>query len=70
MYAIRSYYAKTPHEGRAIVEVTESQNMLINNCYQQVPADIFLKVDESDVIWGNNFMNLVKEPILKISTKE
>ncbi len=61
---------KTPHEGRAIVEVTESQNMLINNCYQQVPADIFLKVDESDVIWGNNFMNLVKEPILKISTKD
>lgn len=54
---------KTPHEGRAIIEVSDSKNMLINNCYQQVPADIFLKVDQSDVTWGNNFMQLVKEPI-------
>lgn len=61
---------KAPHEGRAIVEVSESKNILINNCFQKVPADIFLKVDESEVTWGSNYMNLVKEPIQKASTNQ
>ncbi|PTN10523.1 glycoside hydrolase family 28 protein [Mangrovibacterium marinum] len=54
---------KTPHEKSAIVAVRESKNILLNNCYLPIPADIFLLIDQSDVIWGNNFLKLVREPI-------
>lgn len=52
--------AKVPLSGQAIVEIDKTDNVLINNCFQVTPADIFCKITNSNVIWGNNFMNNVK----------
>lgn len=52
-----------PLADQAIVEVKESKSVLVNNCFQTVPADVFLQTDDSDVVWGTNFMNAVKQGI-------
>lgn len=57
--------SNSPLPNQAIVEVNASKNVLVNNCIQLVPADVFLRTDNNDVLWGNNFMNSVKQAIVK-----
>lgn len=52
--------SKTPLVGQAIVEMDNVQNGFINNCFQLVQADLFAKITNSKIIWGNNFLNNVK----------
>lgn len=52
--------AKEPLSKQAIIELRKVDNALINNCFQLTPADIFCKITDSNVVWGNNFMNNVK----------
>ncbi|WP_340114624.1 glycoside hydrolase family 28 protein [Maribellus mangrovi] len=54
-----------PLEKKAIVEIDSSTQVLINNCFQMVPADIFAKITKSKVLIGDNYLNLVKQPYLK-----
>lgn len=56
--------SKKPVSNQPIIELANTKNIFINNCYQMVPADIFYKSTDSEVIWGNNFMNNVKTPTL------
>ncbi|GGA82218.1 polygalacturonase [Flavobacterium palustre] len=58
--------SKKPLQNQPIIKVTDSKNVLLNNCFQRVPADVFLEFKNSEVIQGNNFLSLVKEPIRKI----
>ncbi|MDR0412801.1 MAG: glycoside hydrolase family 28 protein [Dysgonamonadaceae bacterium] len=53
--------SKSPLKGQAIIELDKVENILVNNCFQPVPADIFCKPVDSNVIWGNNFLDNVKE---------
>ncbi|WP_163716040.1 glycoside hydrolase family 28 protein [Mangrovibacterium lignilyticum] len=62
---LNDIHSKSPLADQAILTIEDSQNLLINNCYQKVPADVFLKVDESEIIWGTNFMDQVKQAIQK-----
>lgn len=57
--------SKTPIENQAIVEMKNITNSLINNCFQITPADIFCSSQQSDLIWGNNFMQNVKDQYIK-----
>ena len=56
--------SKAPLANQPVVELTKVDNVLVNNCFQLVPTDVFCKVTNSRVIWGNNFMNNVKTPRL------
>lgn len=55
---------KSPIAGQAVVEVNSCANVLVNACYQAVPTDIFYKGQSDGVVWGANFFNLVKQPLL------
>jgi polygalacturonase len=57
--------SKAPLPNQAIVELNQVDNVLINNCFQLAPADIFCKAKESKVVWGANFMNNVKTESIK-----
>ncbi|GAB6012980.1 glycoside hydrolase family 28 protein [Viscerimonas tarda] len=57
--------SKAPLEDKAIVELTNSDNVLINNCFQIVPANLFCAATNSKIIWGNNFFNNVKNYIVE-----
>jgi len=52
--------SSAPVENQAIVELDNTSNVLINNCFQIAPADLFLKSKASKYIWGNNFLQNVK----------
>lgn len=57
--------SSAPLPNQAIIELDKVDNTLINNCFQLVPADIFCKTKDSNVIWGNNFLKNVKTEIQK-----
>jgi len=57
--------SSVPLPNQAIIELEKVDNTLINNCFQLVPADIFCKTKDSNVIWGNNFLKNVKTEIVK-----
>ncbi|SHG03564.1 Polygalacturonase [Dysgonomonas macrotermitis] len=52
--------SKAPLAGQPIVELNNVTNGLINNCFQITPADVFCKEVNSQIIWGNNFLDNVK----------
>ena len=52
-----------PVKNQPIIKISNSENVLINNCFQNKKADVFLEKDNSKVIMGNNFLDLVKEPV-------
>lgn len=52
--------ARNPLVGQAVLEVNNSQNVFINNCFQVMPADVFCRIKGSTVIWGNNYPQNVK----------
>ena len=54
--------SKAPLSNQPIVELNNVSNILINNCFQLTPADIFCQIKNSNVIWGNNFLSNVKTP--------
>jgi polygalacturonase len=51
---------KAPLANQAVIELNKVNNVLIHNCFQLTPADIFCKMNDSTVVWGNNFLNNVK----------
>lgn len=51
--------SKNPIEGQAVIEIKDTKNIFINNCFPIVKTPIFCKSQNSHVIWGNNFMNNV-----------
>lgn len=51
--------SKAPIAGQAVVELKNTNNAFINNCFPIVKTDVFSKITDSNVIWGNNFMNNV-----------
>jgi polygalacturonase len=52
---------KAPLPNQPIIELTNVDNVFINNCFQLVPADVFCKAENSRVVWGNNFLGNVKQ---------
>jgi Endopolygalacturonase len=52
--------SKYPLPNQAVVEVENAKNVLINNCFQVNPTDLFYKSTNSEIILGNNFMQHVK----------
>ena len=50
-----------PIKNEPIIEINASSQILINNCYQMVPADIFSKITNSEVLFGKNFLDQVKQ---------
>lgn len=50
-----------PIKNEPIIEINASSQVLINNCYQIVPADIFSKITNSEVLFGKNFLDQVKQ---------
>lgn len=58
---INNIRSKAPLKNQAIVEMTNTENAFIDNCFQIAPADLFLKSKNSQLIWGNNFLNNVKK---------
>jgi polygalacturonase len=52
--------SKSPLSDQPVIELDNVENVLINNCFQISGADIFYTVKNSNVIWGNNFMQNVK----------
>lgn len=55
--------SKFPKKNQPIISVLKSRNILIYNCFQKKPVDVFIKKDSSTVLLGNNFFDFVKEPI-------
>ncbi len=60
---LNSISSKLPVLGQPVIQVSTSENILINNCFQKEPAEVFLEKDASPVVMGNNFLHLVKEPV-------
>lgn len=54
-----------PLPNQAIIEIDSSRQVLINNCYQLVPADVFTQITNSQVLFGTNFLDLVKQAKLE-----
>jgi len=52
--------SSAPLPDQPIVELSYVDNAFITNCYPAVPTNIFSKIANSKVVWGNNFMNNVK----------
>lgn len=57
--------SKQPIAGQAVVEIENTKNAFVNNCFPIVATDIFLQSKGSEIVWGNNFMNNAKEPHIK-----
>jgi polygalacturonase len=64
-FVLENVRSSTPLPNQAIIELIQTENVLVNNCFQLVPADFFCKTKGSDVIWGNNFLKNVKTEIIK-----
>ena len=54
-----------PIAGEAIIEINSSTQVLINNCFQMVPADVFAKISASKVLKGTNYLGQVKQPFIQ-----
>lgn len=52
--------SKKPISAQAILEIENTENVLINNCFPLEQTDVFCKTTDSKVIWGNNIMDNVK----------
>ncbi len=57
--------SKAPLDDQPVVQLTNSDNILINNCFQITPANIFCASENSNIIWGNNYFNNVKNYIVE-----
>jgi len=51
--------SKKPLANYPVITFENVKNALINNCFQITPANVFYSAKNSEVIWGNNFMNNV-----------
>ncbi|GHT38065.1 polygalacturonase [Bacteroidia bacterium] len=51
---------KAPLPSQAVIELEKVDNVLVNNSFQLVPTDVFLKTTNSKIVWGSNFLNNVK----------
>jgi polygalacturonase len=51
---------KAPLANQPIIELTNVNNAFITNCFQITPADVFYKAENSQIVWGSNFLNNVK----------
>lgn len=49
-----------PLPAQAVIELENTENVLVNNCFQQEKTDVFCCSAKSKIIWGNNFMQNVK----------
>jgi polygalacturonase len=56
---------KAPLANQAIIELNKVDNVFIHNCFQLTPADIFCKAKDSNIVWGNNFLNNVRTELTK-----
>ena len=45
-----------PIANQAVIELTNTNNVLVNNCFQIAPTDLFLKSTNSNFIWGQNYL--------------
>ncbi|MBF4485744.1 glycoside hydrolase family 28 protein [Flavobacterium sp. CSZ] len=57
--------SKKPIADQPILKLDNCKTILVNNCFQKVPASVFVETVNSDVIQGNNFLSLVKIPFIK-----
>lgn len=57
---IDNVHSKAPLANQPIIELNKVSNGFINNCIQLTKADIFCKEIDSEIVWGNNFLNNVK----------
>lgn len=57
---IDNVHSKAPLANQPIIELNKVSNGFINNCIQLTKADIFCKEINSEIVWGNNFLNNVK----------
>lgn len=57
---IDNVHSKVPLANQPIIELNKVSNGFINNCIQLTKADIFCKEINSEIVWGNNFLNNVK----------
>lgn len=57
--------SKEPLENEPILALNNSDNVLINNCFQISPANIFCSAVNSNIIWGKNFFDNVKSYIVE-----
>lgn len=55
-------WIKSKSTNQPLISILNSNKVLISNCFQKEPLDVFVETDESIVLMGNNFFNLVKEP--------
>ncbi|WP_423127145.1 glycoside hydrolase family 28 protein [Gaoshiqia sp. Z1-71] len=54
-----------PLNNQPVIEIVASSQVLVHNCYQMVPADIFTQISQSQVLFGTNFLDHVKQPKLE-----
>lgn len=54
--------SKVPLANQPIIVLKDVKNGLVNSCFQVTPADVFCKITNSSVIWGDNFLQNVKTP--------
>lgn len=62
---IDNVHSKVPLANQPIIELNKVSNGFINNCIQLTKADIFCKEIDSEIVWGNNFLNNVKTVKIK-----
>ncbi|MFT4168972.1 MAG: glycoside hydrolase family 28 protein [Dysgonomonas sp.] len=62
---IDNVHSKAPLANQPILELNKVSNGFINNCIQLTKADIFCKEIDSEIVWGNNFLNNVKTVKIK-----
>ena len=62
---IDNVHTKAPLANQPIIEINKVSNGFINNCIQLTKADIFCKEIDSEIVWGNNFLNNVKTVKIK-----
>lgn len=62
---IDNVHSKVPLANQPIIELNKVSNGCINNCIQLTKADIFCKEIDSEIVWGNNFLNNVKTVKIK-----
>jgi len=49
-----------PLTGQAVIDLNNMENVFITNNFPLVKTDVFSKITNSNVLWGNNVMNNVK----------
>lgn len=61
---LNDFRTKSPQPNQAVLKVNSSKQVVINNCCQMVPTDIFSEIENSEVHWGSNIFDQVKQQIL------